>query len=256
VPKGGPGREESIPGDVVIFATGYERPSLNFLPDGCFEKHYEPPNWYLQVFPPAHPDICANNCTYVNAIGSVGNYHIGIYTRFLLMYLSDPLARPSAQRMRVWIDFTKFVKSAAPTAAFDFFTYSELIYWFVFTIVVNPFRWKWAAFVLLGIGASLPRTIIKQEDRIRGLVGWEKSKELVEKAEKEDERLQKLQRKTVKPDDGKKDEKKKDEKDEDDEEEEKNGNDDASGDQKQQEKTSQKSKSNKNKANGKPAKKN
>jgi hypothetical protein len=268
VPKGGPGREESIPGDVVIFATGYERPSLNFLPDGCFEKHYEPPNWYLQVFPPAHPDICANNCTYVNAIGSVGNYHIGIYTRFLLMYLSDPLARPSAQRMRLWIDFTKFVKSAAPTSAFDFFTYSELIYWFVFTIVVNPFRWKWAAFVLLGIGASLPKVIIKQEDRIRGLVGWETSKELVEKAEEEDERLQKLQRKTVKPDDGKKDQRKKSEKEDrsddndDDHDDEKQDEDDhedhkdEKASQQQQEKTSQKSKGNKKKANGKSAKKN
>jgi hypothetical protein len=271
VPKGGPGREESIPGDVVIFATGYERPSLNFLPDGCFEKHYEPPNWYLQVFPPAHPDICANNCTYVNAIGSVGNYHIGIYTRFLLMYLSDPLARPSAQRMRLWIDFTKFIKSAAPTAAFDFFTYSELIYWFIFTIVVNPFRWKWAAFVLMGIGASLPKLIIRQEDRIRGLVGWDKSADLVDAAEKEDERLQKLQRKTVKPDDGKKDEKEKDEKDdhddaeEDDEDdhedhdEEENGHDDHKDDKSSQQQpkksNSEKPKNNKKKSKGKPAKK-
>jgi hypothetical protein len=172
--------------------------------------------------------------------------------------------------MRLWIDFTKFIKSAAPTAAFDFFTYSELIYWFVFTIVVNPFRWKWAAFVLLGIGASLPKVIIKQEDRIRGLVGWETSKELVEKAEKEDERLQKLQRKTVKPEDGKKDERKKDEKEEDkkddhDEEEEDDHDDDhddhedhkdEKSSQQQQEKTSQKPKNNKKKSNGKSAKKN
>lgn len=68
-PKGGPGREELIEGDICVMATGYERPSLGFLPQECFEKNYEPPNWYLQVFPPAHMDVCATNCTYVNAIG-------------------------------------------------------------------------------------------------------------------------------------------------------------------------------------------
>ncbi|KAK3044498.1 hypothetical protein LTS18_001135, partial [Coniosporium uncinatum] len=152
VPKGGPGREELIEADMVILATGYERPSLSFLPDDCFAEPYDPPNWYLQVFPPEHTDICANNCTYVNAIGTVGNYHIGIYTRFLLMYLVDPLARPQQWWMKRWIDMTRFIKSKAPGGAFDFFTYSELLYWFIFTIAINPFRWKWAFFVLFGVG--------------------------------------------------------------------------------------------------------
>lgn len=49
-PKGGPGREELVEGDICVMATGYERPSLNFLPEECFEKNYEPPNWYLQVY--------------------------------------------------------------------------------------------------------------------------------------------------------------------------------------------------------------
>ncbi|TKA29199.1 hypothetical protein B0A50_03709 [Salinomyces thailandicus] len=142
VPKNGPGRSEEIPGDLCILATGYQRPSLSFLPSECFEENYEPPNWYLQVFPPGRMDICANNCTYVNAIGTVGNYHIGIYTRFLLMFLVDPLARPNERLMKTWIDFTRWVKRRAPTGAFEFFTYAELIYWFVFVIVVNPFRWK------------------------------------------------------------------------------------------------------------------
>ncbi len=95
-------------------ATGFQRPSLKFLPDDCFEEEYEPPNWYLQVFPPKHMDVCCNNCTYVNAIGTVGNYHIGIYTRFLLMYLVDPLTRPQEQWMKRWINMTRFVKSKAP----------------------------------------------------------------------------------------------------------------------------------------------
>jgi hypothetical protein len=167
VPKGGPGRQEHIEGDMCIMATGYERPSLSFLPDDCFEKNYEPPNWYLQVFPPAHMDVCANNCTYVNAIGTVGNYHIGIYTRFLLMFLVDPLSRPNERLMKLWIDATRFVKRRAPTGAFEFFTYAELMAWFVFVIVINPFRWKWAPFVMMGIGAALPKRVVQEENRLR-----------------------------------------------------------------------------------------
>ena len=114
IPKGGPGREILVEADMIIMATGYTRPSLNFLPEECFEEGYEPPNWYMQVFPPQHVDICANNCTYVNAIGTVGNYHIGIYTRFLLMYLVDPLARPREPLMKFWIDMVRWVKAKAP----------------------------------------------------------------------------------------------------------------------------------------------
>ncbi|KAF1985787.1 FAD/NAD(P)-binding domain-containing protein [Aulographum hederae CBS 113979] len=173
VPKGGPGRESNVEADMVILATGYQRPTLSFLPDDCFQEPYEPPNWYLQVFPPAHMDICCNNCTYVNAIGTVGSYHIGIYTRFLLMYLVDPLARPREWWMKRWIDMTRTIKSKAPGGAFDFFTYSELIYWFIFTIAINPFRWKWAAFVLFGFGSSLPMSIVEREDRIRDGIGMQ-----------------------------------------------------------------------------------
>jgi hypothetical protein len=114
VPKGGPGREILVPADVIIMATGFSRPSLNFLPDDCFEEGFEPPNWYMQVFPPSHVDVCANNCTYVNAIGTVGNYHIGIYTRFLIMYLVDPLARPREPLMKFWIRMVQWVKGKAP----------------------------------------------------------------------------------------------------------------------------------------------
>ena len=74
VPKGGPGREEEVKGDMVIMATGYHRPSLSFLPDDVFEDPYQPPAWYLQVFPPAHVSISAINCTYANAIGTVGSW--------------------------------------------------------------------------------------------------------------------------------------------------------------------------------------
>jgi len=121
----------------------------------------------MQVFPPKHVDICANNCTYVNAIGTVGNYHIGIYTRFLLKYLVDPLARPREPFIKFWIGMVRWVKARAPGGAFDFFTYGELLWWFFFTIIINPFRWKWALFVLFGLGKALPMSVVRQEDKFR-----------------------------------------------------------------------------------------
>lgn len=174
VPKNGPGKESVVEGDMVIMATGFQRPSLAFLPDEVFKDPYQPPSWYLQVFPPEHVSICANNCTYVNAIGAVGNYHIGIYTRLLLMFLVDPLARPQEYWMKKWIDMTKQIKRFAPTGAFDFFTYSELIYWFVFCVAINPFRWKWALFVFFGIGDALPLHVVKREDQVRNGLGMKK----------------------------------------------------------------------------------
>ena len=157
-------------------ATGYHRPSLGFLPSEVFDAPYQPPAWYLQVFPPSHVSICANNCTYANAIGSVGNWHVGIYTRLLLVFLVDPLARPHEKWMKRWIDMTQWIKSGAPTRAFDFFTYSELVYWFLFVIAINPFRWKWAPFVLFGVGARLPLSVVKQENTIRNGLGWKTDK--------------------------------------------------------------------------------
>ena len=170
VPKGGPGREEEIEADMVIMATGYQRPSMRFLPDKVFQEPYAPPAWYVQVFPPGKPSICAINTTYTNAIGTVGNWHIGIYTRLLLVFLLDPLARPREGGMKAWISVTRVLKSKAPTKAFGFFTYSELLYWFVFVVAVNPFRWKWAIFVFLGIGAELPLRVVREEDRVRDKV--------------------------------------------------------------------------------------
>ncbi|THV06599.1 FAD/NAD(P)-binding domain-containing protein [Dendrothele bispora CBS 962.96] len=155
VPPGGPGKEIHVDADMVIMATGFTRPSLKFLPEDCFEEPYNPPNW----------TICANNCTYVNAIGTVGNYHIGIYTRILLMFLNGA--------NELWIDFTRFLKIRSPTPAFDFFTYTELLWWYYFCVAINPFRWKWALFVFFGIGNKLPLSVVEAEDKVREVIGIE-----------------------------------------------------------------------------------
>lgn len=175
VPKGGPGREEVVDADIVVLATGFHRPRLAFLPDDCFVEPYRPPNWYLQTFPPPHPSVSAVNCTYVSAIGTVGNWHIGIYTRILLMFIADPLARPSPFWMRRWIGLTRSLKTFSPTGAFDFFTYLELVWWFVFCVSVNPFRWKWALFVLFGVGFDFPNTLAEWEKRALNTDGYRKA---------------------------------------------------------------------------------
>lgn len=171
VPAGGPGREDIIEADMIVLATGFQRPSLSFLPKDSFEEPYGAPNWYLQTFPPNHPSISAINCTYLSAIGTVGNWHIGIYTRILLMFLVDPLTRPSPFWMERWIDMTKILKARSPIGAFDFFTYLELIWWFTFSVAFNPFRWKWAIFVFFGIGFALPKRLVQVEDAVRNGLG-------------------------------------------------------------------------------------
>jgi hypothetical protein len=37
--------------------------------------------------------------------------------------------------------------------------------------VINPFRWKWAAFVLFGVGKGLPLSVVQQEDKVRNGLG-------------------------------------------------------------------------------------
>jgi len=87
------------------------------------------------------------------------------------MFLLDPLTRPSTYWMERWVDMTRFVKARSPTGAFDFFTYSELIWWFTFCVAINPFRWKWAVFVFTGVGIGLPLTIVEKEDELRNGIG-------------------------------------------------------------------------------------
>lgn len=66
---------------------------------------------------------------------------------------------------------TRLFKSHSPDGAFDFFTYLELVWWFSFCVVINPFRWKWGLFVFTGIGKSLPRMVVRVERKVRNGLG-------------------------------------------------------------------------------------
>lgn len=186
VPKGGPGKETLIEGDVCVMATGYHRPSLSFLPEDVFNEPYSPPNWFLQTFPVGHVDICANNCTYINGIGTVGNVHIGIYTRVLLMFLTDPETRPSTPAMRLWVDWTRMWKGGAPGGALEFLTYSELMCWFIFSLFWNPKRWKWFFFILSGRG-NMPGNNFAKENQIRNGQARRQDKDRPDESRKKDQ---------------------------------------------------------------------
>lgn len=155
VPAGGPGKRMLVKGDIFVYATGFKRPDAHFLPDAVFEPPYAPPAWYLQTFPPEYAEICAINSMYVNALGTVGHAHIGIYTRILLMFLLEVQTKPSSKQMKRWIDITRWIKHRAPSAAFDFFTYSEMMLWMVECVASKPSRWKWLSFVFLGWGKAV-----------------------------------------------------------------------------------------------------
>lgn len=113
-PRGALGQERLIEADMCVLASGYQAPSLHFLPEDCLQEPYTPPNWYLQAFPPTHMDICAINCAYTDAVGPFGLYHVAVYTRFLLMCLVDPLARPSEKGMKKWADLSRWFRSMVP----------------------------------------------------------------------------------------------------------------------------------------------
>ncbi|RHZ54871.1 uncharacterized protein CDV56_100997 [Aspergillus thermomutatus] len=93
----------------------------------------------------------------------VGNIHIGLYTRLLLMFIVDPSTRPSLAWMHAWVDWTRAWKQGSPGGALEFFTYSELVGWIVLSLASNPFRWKWILFVLGGWGNPLPPSMMHQE---------------------------------------------------------------------------------------------
>ncbi|KAI0766412.1 FAD/NAD-P-binding domain-containing protein [Trametes elegans] len=113
--------------DIVVLATGFKRPQTNLFTDNLFPDNYD-------------------------AIGTVGHFHIGIYTRILLLLLMDPQSRPTPQGMKLWVDSLRFLKSnrVEPGDALSFFTYMELVVWFLAFHLSRVSRLKWIVFTMLG----------------------------------------------------------------------------------------------------------
>ncbi|TEB35157.1 FAD/NAD-P-binding domain-containing protein [Coprinellus micaceus] len=148
----GEGEEREIEADVVVLATGFEKPSVDFLPKELFPEGYQRPDLYLQNFSTEDWSILMTNSAYQNAIGTVGHFHIGIYTRILLTLLLDPSARPSPKDMKLWVDVLRFIKRGATGGAFGFFTYMELTIWLLGFHILRPDRLRWLFFIMNGWG--------------------------------------------------------------------------------------------------------
>ncbi|EPQ60566.1 FAD/NAD P-binding domain-containing protein [Gloeophyllum trabeum ATCC 11539] len=147
-----PGEKKEFKGDVVVLATGFQRPEIDFLPEDLFPENYQRPDLYLQNFPTEDWSILLTNSAYVNAIGTVGHFHIGIYTRILLTLLLDKDARPAPKDMKLWVDNVRFVKRGAKGGPLSFFTYMELTIWLLLFHLFRPDRIRWLFFIMQGWG--------------------------------------------------------------------------------------------------------
>ncbi|KAI0710915.1 FAD/NAD-P-binding domain-containing protein [Earliella scabrosa] len=149
----GEGKEmKEIKGDVVVLATGFKKPTVEFFKDDLFPEDYDRPNLYLQNFSTEDWSILMTNSSYQNAIGTVGHFHIGIYMRILLTFLMDPDARPTPKDMKLWVDVIRFVKRGARGGALSFFTYMELTIWLLLFHILRLDRLKWLLFIMQGWG--------------------------------------------------------------------------------------------------------
>ncbi|KAL0948345.1 hypothetical protein HGRIS_010931 [Hohenbuehelia grisea] len=137
------GEETLLEADIVVLATGFEKPDIDFLDKSLFPEGYERPNLYLQNFSTEDWSILTTNSAYQNAIGTVGHFHIGIYTRILLVLLMDQSARPTPKDMKLWVDVVRFIKRGAEGGALGFFTYAELTIWLLGFHLLRPDRLRW-----------------------------------------------------------------------------------------------------------------
>ncbi|KAI0759240.1 FAD/NAD-P-binding domain-containing protein [Trametes elegans] len=151
--KPGEGKEaREYNGDVVVLATGFKKPQIEFFKEDLFPKGYDRPNLYLQNFSTEDWSVLMTNSAYQNAIGTVGHFHIGIYMRILLTFLMDPDSRPTPKDMKLWVDVIRFVKRGARGGALSFFTYMELTIWLLLFHVFRLDRLKWVFFIMQGWG--------------------------------------------------------------------------------------------------------
>ncbi|KAH7886593.1 hypothetical protein F5I97DRAFT_1808238 [Phlebopus sp. FC_14] len=146
---------EEFNADMIVLATGYKRPDIGFLPGELFPEDYDRPNLYLQNFCTEDWSVLMTNSAYQNAIGTVGHFHIGIYTRILLTLLLDPSTRPTNRDMKLWVDVIRYIKRGASGGALSFFTYMELLIWLFLFHIFRPDRLRWYVvlpFIMLGWG--------------------------------------------------------------------------------------------------------
>jgi len=150
--KGEKGETEFSEADVIVVATGFNRPKLDFLPKDLCPKGYSDPNFYMQVFPINDWSVLCTNSTYREAIGTVGHFHIGFFARMLVLFLNDPAVRPSPADMKRWVDTVHYIKKNTLGGPLSFITYIEYCAWVILFHLKSLQRLKYITFVLFGFG--------------------------------------------------------------------------------------------------------
>lgn len=138
----------------IVLATGFERPSIEMLPKDLFPEEktgrsYARPNLYLQNFATEDCSVLLTNSSYEQGIGTVGNWHIGIYTRIMCAFLLDERCRPVPDAMKLWVDLLTWIKFTAwgsNANALAFFTYLELVLWVTTFHLFRLSRLPWRVF--------------------------------------------------------------------------------------------------------------
>ncbi|KAJ7318990.1 hypothetical protein DFH08DRAFT_970884 [Mycena albidolilacea] len=100
---GSEGNKKTINAEVIILATGFKHPRIDFLDDLLFPEDYQHPV-PQELFDGGLVDMLDRYIDLCNT-GMVGHFHIGIYTRILLTLLLDTNTRLSPKDMKLWVDF-------------------------------------------------------------------------------------------------------------------------------------------------------
>ncbi|KAJ7481151.1 FAD/NAD(P)-binding domain-containing protein [Mycena galericulata] len=120
---GSDGVEETIDADVVVLATGFEKPKISFLDDFALPRRR--PDLYLQNFSTEDWSVLMTNSAYMSAIGT---------------------------DMKLWVDVVRFIKRGAAGGPLGFFTYAELTIWLMMFHLLRPDRLRWLFFIMFGWG--------------------------------------------------------------------------------------------------------
>lgn len=143
-------REMKLKADVLINATGFNKPAWNkFLPtDELFpKKECSPPNLYLINFSAVDPTFLMANAAYVQGTAPIGNVQIGILTRMLMMFLVQPETAPQASEMEEWLKEHPNLR---------FFTLFDILIYLVNFQFTTITRLRWAIFNVFGWGSVSP----------------------------------------------------------------------------------------------------
>ncbi|KAH9934002.1 FAD/NAD-P-binding domain-containing protein [Epithele typhae] len=139
-------KEREIQGDVIVLATGFKKPAVDFFKDDLFPESYERPNLYMHSFSTEDWSVMMTNSTYEHGLATAGHFHIGIYMRILLTFLMDPATRPTEKDMKLWVD----AKRRKRTDTLRFFTYMEMVVWILLFYIFRLDRLKWFFFIMHG----------------------------------------------------------------------------------------------------------